>query len=353
MKLKKLFAGVVAVAMMATMAMPSFAATGASSQAQTPANVAVSLKKTYSLVGVGNSPAETFSFTAEYLGGEKGATDPGKVPVIGDAAYLAGGAATQNNTKDITVDFSSVNYRTVGIYNYKITETNKHTAGVTYAPAIGMKVTVGNASDNDNDTTVEVKSVSFWTLKEDGKTFDEKINGDDAFENTYTANTLTMTKTVKGDMGDKENDYFTYTLKLTGAAGVTYPDSYEVKGGTKTDNPKSVTVKAGEETTYTFKLKHGDSIYIENLPKDITWSVEETPAEGYTAYTEYGVLNKTQGTSYNGTTNGQEITAAFTNVKDGEIDTGVILDNAPYILMLAVVAGAAMTLVIKKRREEE
>lgn len=351
MKLKKLFAGVVAAAMIATMAMPSFAATGASSQAQTPANGAVSLKKTYSLVGVGNSPAETFSFTAEYLGGEKGATDPGKVPVIGNATYLAGGAATQNNTKDIAVDFSSVNYRTVGIYKYKITEANNHTAGVTYAPAIGMKVTVGNASDEN--TSVEVKSVSFWTLDEDGKTFKEKINGDDAFENTYTANTLTMTKTVKGDMGDKENDYFTYTLTLKGAAGVNYPESYEVKGGTKTDNPKSVSVKAGEMTTYTFKLKHGDSIYIENLPKDITWSVEETPAEGYTAYTEYGMLNKTQGTSYNGTTNGQEITAAFTNVKEGEIDTGVILDNAPYILMLAVVAGGAMTLVIKKRREEE
>ena len=271
--------------------------------------------------------------------------------MIGNATYLAGGAATQNNTKDIAVDFSSVNYRTVGIYKYKITEANNHTAGVTYAPAIGMKVTVGNASDEN--TSVEVKSVSFRTLDEDGKTFKEKINGDDAFENTYTANTLTMTKTVKGDMGDKENDYFTYTLKLTGAAGVTYPDSYEVKGGTKTDNPKSVSVKAGKMTTYTFKLKHGDSIYIENLPKDITWSVEETPTEGYTAYTEYGMLNKTQGTSYNGTTNGQEITAAFTNVKEGEIDTGVILDNAPYILMLAVVAGGAMTLVIKKRREEE
>ena len=38
---------------------------------------------------------------------------------------------------------------------------------------------------------------------------------------------------------------------------------------------------------------------------------------------------------------------------DKDVDTGVILDNAPYILMLAVVAGAAMTLVIKKRREEE
>lgn len=41
------------------------------------------------------------------------------------------------------------------------------------------------------------------------------------------------------------------------------------------------------------------------------------------------------------------------NKGDNHIDTGVILDNAPYILMLAVVAGGAMTLVIKKRREEE
>ena len=41
------------------------------------------------------------------------------------------------------------------------------------------------------------------------------------------------------------------------------------------------------------------------------------------------------------------------NKGDSNIDTGVILDNAPYMLMLAVVAGGAMTLVIKKRREEE
>lgn len=41
------------------------------------------------------------------------------------------------------------------------------------------------------------------------------------------------------------------------------------------------------------------------------------------------------------------------NKHEGVPDTGVILDNAPYMLMLAVVAGGAMTLVIKKRREEE
>ena len=46
-------------------------------------------------------------------------------------------------------------------------------------------------------------------------------------------------------------------------------------------------------------------------------------------------------------------TVEITNNNGAMIDTGVILDNAPYILMLAVVAGGAMTLVIKKRREEE
>ena len=45
--------------------------------------------------------------------------------------------------------------------------------------------------------------------------------------------------------------------------------------------------------------------------------------------------------------------ATFENKREGTVDTGVILDNAPYILMLTVVAAGAMTLVIKKRREEE
>lgn len=48
-----------------------------------------------------------------------------------------------------------------------------------------------------------------------------------------------------------------------------------------------------------------------------------------------------------------EFATTITNSSTENVDTGVILDNAPYILMLAVVAGGAMMLVIKKRREEE
>ena len=83
---------------------------------------------------------------------------------------------------------------------------------------------------------------------------------------------------------------------------------------------------------------------------------DDSPANGYT--TTYKVNEGSVVTSR--TTSGTDKIASadenvsYTNKKgDGNIDTGVILDNAPYILMLAVVAGGAMMLGIKKRREEE
>ena len=81
--------------------------------------------------------------------------------------------------------------------------------------------------------------------------------------------------------------------------------------------------------------------------------------EGYTATAKKGSdtanLATTDTTAaYNDSVDAASTTIAFTNTLGNTvIDTGVILDNAPYMLMLAVVAGGAMTLVIKKRREEE
>ena len=43
----------------------------------------------------------------------------------------------------------------------------------------------------------------------------------------------------------------------------------------------------------------------------------------------------------------------FINKSTVNVDTGVILDNAPYIALLTFVAAGAVFMVIKKRREEE
>ena len=103
-----------------------------------------------------------------------------------------------------------------------------------------------------------------------------------------------------------------------------------------------------------------------NLPYDIEYTVDEM--NGTTTVLNQGdKINDTYQVSYDnnkagtiGTgegkiapTNGVISTEVTNTWGDDNIDTGVILDNAPYMLMLTVVAAGAMTLVIKKRREEE
>lgn len=111
-----------------------------------------------------------------------------------------------------------------------------------------------------------------------------------------------------------------------------------VTGGSNTENPTSI--KIGEETT--FLLKHGETIHIENLPYGVKYTVTETPAEGYT----------TTMTGADGTISAADQTAEFTNDKVGSVDTGVVLNNMPYILVLAVLAAGVAVYIIRKRRED-
>lgn len=353
MKLKKLFAGVVAVAMMATMSFPAFAATNG--KVHTLTNDKLEVDKVYKLVGVGNSPLETFGFKISALtglnknGAEKATNVP--VPTVGSADFSGTHATGAGATKKVSVDFGNCNYTNVGTYYYKITENATTNAGVTISTPTQMRVTVVNDEENGG---VMIASVTFWK-QADSDTADgewkDKIDGTIAFENTYTANSLTLKKTVRGNMGDKNNDKFTFKVTLTGEDGKTYAENYAVAGGSVNET-KVVRV---DGNPYNITIKHGEEITIANLPAGIRYKVEEVASDGYTAYTSYSILEseRVTGTAVEGTTSAAAAEAAFTNVKDGTPDTGVILDNAPYMLMLAVVAGGAMTLVIKKRREEE
>lgn len=42
----------------------------------------------------------------------------------------------------------------------------------------------------------------------------------------------------------------------------------------------------------------------------------------------------------------------ITNEKEGEVDTGVVLNNMPYILVLAMLAAGVAVFIIRKRRED-
>ena len=350
MKLKKLFAGVVAAAMIATMSFPAFAAR------PTPnvgANGLVTITKNYKVVGSEEkkAPAETFNFTvtpgATVNGAEKtvekseATTIPAMAANSGEKT-VAFTALTEDRTGTFTVDVANLNITKPGIYYYTVTETPSNTAGVDYAadPMI-MVITAGYADDGEDST------LSYWVGLHDSKEFNNKNK---SFENTYTAGSLKVTKKVTGSLGNKDKK-FNIDVTFTAPAGKTVKSTITyVNNGEKSIAPAAWTLNTTTnqyEATVTVELAHKGSVQFNNIPKDVTYIVEEQDYSGaeYTATYE-GDEGGTIANDVKSTT--------ITNHKgDDNIDTGVILDNAPYILMLAVVAGGAMTLVIKKRREEE
>lgn len=350
MKLKKLFAGVVAAAMIATMSFPAFAAR------PTPnvgANGLVTITKNYKVVGSEEkkAPAETFNFTvtpgATVNGAEKtvekseATTIPAMAANSGEKT-VAFTALTEDGTGTFTVDVANLNITKPGIYYYTVTETPSNTAGVDYAadPMI-MVITAGYADDGEDST------LSYWVGLHDSKEFNNKNK---PFENTYTAGSLKVTKKVTGSLGNKDKK-FNIDVTFTAPAGKTVKSTITyVNNGEKSIAPAAWTLNTTTnqyEATVTVELAHKGFVQFNNIPKDVTYIVEEQDysREEYTATYE---------DSKSGTIANDVKSTTITNQRgDDTIDTGVILDNAPYILMLAVVAGGAMTLVIKKRREEE
>ena len=360
MKLKKLFAGVVAAAMMLTMAVPAFAAESNLKDGK------IELTKTFTAVNRGTTSQEedfTFTITA-------GATVNGKRVEVANNKDLTGvpNFGTDNrlekNVDDLTAGVTGKESGTFtidpkeelkitrpGIYYYTVTETNKGVQGVTYAEPLTMKVTAGYA-------TADATELTYWVAltrdtAETNFLFNQgkKVGQDKAFENTYSAGALVITKAIRGSNGDRAHE-FNFTITLSGPKGTKV--SYMVNNDPTTDT-------IGEDGTLTIsniKMADNGQFVISNIPYGVTYTISEA-TEGYTATAKKGSdtanLTTTDTTAaYTDNVDAASTTIAFTNTLGNTvIDTGVILDNAPYILMLAVVAAGAMTLVIKKRREEE
>lgn len=352
MKLKKLFAGVVAAAMMATMAMPSFAAKHTYNEGALEDHDSITVTKVYSLVGTGSSPDETF--TLEQVGDgvvkKGGATTAPALGTITGAHFEVGDATANGASKDITITLPN-NFTTPGIYEYTLKEVVGTNAGVAYrAESKPIKLVVTVVSDDAG------KLYRYAGIHTETSDSDEKS---DEFGNTYSANSLTLTKKVQGNGADR-NKHFEFVIKLTGENGKTYAEKYDITGNAGFDATKSASSIAvgGEAHVW---LKNDGTATIANLPKDVQWEITEVGAATATEGNNAGkVVNGeyvvTVPTNANGTVSVAENAdndVVFTNKSTVNVDTGVILDNAPYILMLAVVAGGAMTLVIKKRREEE
>ena len=377
MKLKKLFAGIVAVAMMATMGVTSVFATEKAPVVPTaPTDKQVSIKKVITGTGYGS---ETVKLEVENYG---------KAVAVYHTALTTDGAPTISipeaekdgitikeptapaTTAEDTLHIQLKDYSRVGTYVYKFKEVAGKTAGMTYDT--NSKWLVVNVYNDVDNTSKEIKANSnllvnavvvsqdpTHALESETRTELAKI---DQIDNKYEAGTYTVKKQVKGNMSDRAKE-FNFRVTFEKAKGATIPGIKVGETALNLEWKVSTTNPDVEVATYDdFQLSHNGEKTFSNIPYGVKVSVVEltdgkaelTTTDGKLMNGEYEVTykdNKNVATEIN--KDNVNVTVTIINDSQVNVNTGVILDNAPYIALLTIVAAGAVVMIMKKRRNYE
>lgn len=403
MKLKKFFAGVLAAAMMLTVgATAAFATEGNNTpndvrnsfpdMTTINLNSELELTKNYKVEN-GKAPFEKFEFDVTYVGAVKKDTyvigepasnwsitkeadftkDTAGVPT-GATGLPASRTAYKENFK---IKLNELNIPTggTGIYVYKINEKDNGTPAVSYNTDGGrlyLIVTVTHVTDGNGSIQDGLYNYAVALRRGDDNIAaanaakGTKVLATEAFHNTYGAgnsvNSVELKKTVHGNFGDLGKD-FTFNVTFNKAVDKNYGNiAFEAENGHKVYKANDPTQTRVNELEYGMEyvvtLKHGETIEFGNLPADVTYTMVENgkqDVEGtqkvdgiYTVTGEKTEDNKGTVTA-SATTAKEEIV----NTNQESPDMGVVLDNAPYIAMLAIVAIGGVALMLNKRRRDE
>lgn len=379
MKLKKLFAGIVAVAMMATMGVTSVFAEDAP---VTPSAVTnggqVPITKVITGTGYGS---ETVSLAVEndgaiYTSAHTSATAREKadfkisIPTDDKKdATIQQPADAGTTTASGTLYIQLPRYNRVGTYVYKFHEVKGATAGMTYDDStkyllVNVYNNVNNDGEFDANSDLLVNAV---VLNSDPKSALENtttkgdlssLAGDkiDQINNKYEHGTYTVKKLVKGNMSDRQKEFnFQVTFENTTTDKTTIPTMKVDGKAFGTEGIENLTW-TNNKATYKFTLKHNQTAEFTNVPYGMKVSVVELDdnKEALTSTTngEYTVSYENNTETEIGKEH-QTVNAVITNTSTVNVNTGVILDNAPYIALLTIVAAGAVVMIIKKRRNYE
>ena len=343
---KGLAAAAISAAMMLGAAAPALA------QPVDDATDKVNLGVTYTVKGDGVAPEEDVTYEQT----NKTSSDNATYKPNGgtDIPNLGIEAATVNGTKNGSIVLTIPDYSAVGKYTYTLERTKISAAGVTdnVPEKITVLVTVENKEGggfnryvnifNGTDTTDAGKKIKNVALE-------------------YASGKLTVKKQVSGNLGDTTgNTKFDFKIELYG------PEDKDTLSGTYHYTVKSDPNKL-EAITFTngsaelpCKLGNDDYITFTDLPAGVTYKVSELNGKNEVSKgqdAEYGytlddiaIADNDTKTTIDANKTDSEI---YTNKKeDTGIDTGVLLNNAPYV---AIIGGAAVVAiyVVNKRRHSD
>lgn len=336
MKTKRLAALFMAVVMMAAMAVPAFAdgetagSSGSTLSSMTFTKVVDADANTF-------QPSETIAFTVTGAAASQGETYNDE-PVYSGTGSITASSVTTNpaargsQTYESSLDFSSLSFSKPGIYKYTVSETAGSNADMTYDnTARTLYVYVEWTDENMTDTRVYGAAMTKAGITDKSANFDNEYKKSNKTGEEFKD--LTIKKTVSGAQADKDK-LFKFNVTIISGSGRT---TYVVH------KPGGADQFLTSGTPYEFELKHNETITIENLSTNDTYTVVETTdsKKGYTANGEVTTATNMPA---------EDKIVTVNNEKKEVTPTGIFMSYAPYIAMIA--AAAALALVFRRRREE-
>ena len=347
MKLNKTM-GRVATTLVATAMLASVAVVPAFAEDTDPIT-SVAFTKNVTTDGNTYAPATTFEFEIKTAGATTATIDGDRVAVLEGVEGVLSvsdivstpntGAATSNNyvlNGTITVNESAFNNAEPGIYHYTLSETEGNYTGIDYDDTIYDVYVYYMNNDSLTDKYVKAVIVTLNGEKQSNIVFTNDYGKDND-----TTHDVTVNKIVTGSFANM-SDTFSFDVSVSGTAGEAYKVVY-TNGG---DVQDATFVTSGDTITVD-GIGDDDTITIYGLASDDTYTVKEKDAKGYEVTDTVGANDGE--VSGKVTTDGA--TATITNTKDGSAPTGIVMDIAPYAL-LVVVAAAGCFVFMRKRRED-
>lgn len=394
MKLKKFFAGVLAAAMMLTVgATAAFATTSVdatypgtageyNANMFVPVNGKAEIDLTKVLTVVNGTAPDSMKFNFNvYEGTETTGTALDTKSVEFNAGNYTSKGGEKNNgvyTGTFKLDVAKLTEgESVGKYTFTIVESMDKAYQSVTAERGTVKMVISKVNAKEVDSTATADFGYFVALYDSEG---NKILATDAFKNKYgdgNIQNLKLSKTVHGALGNLSKD-FTFKIKFTKANDLkNNTDTGLYKGPQVTDLSDTATIKDGTtnidknaylelDKEYTVTLQHGDSLDLSNLPAGIKYEIYENGSQvdngavvvtvdevKYTVTVTNMAFDTTENTKIKDAISDEDVTVAFQNTNPDSPDMGVVLDNAPYIAMLAIVAIGGVALMLNKRRRDE
>ena len=337
--MKKLFALLLTLALVLSFGITAMAAEPVMTSKATTYEALI---KTYNVVGGNDAtlyPTETLTFTST-----PAVDNPDPTNLTVNDLEVTG-----NTKQKLVINVPA--YSKVGVYHYTITENAGNTQGVTYTNgSVELSVLVEyDYNDTDGDGYGLKATIGVTNSAGEG----EEAVKHNTFTNTYSLGSLTVSKEVAGNLASQSQEFaidVTFTSDQPVLSTITCGDGQTITSANWTQAESVYTAKV------TVKLIHGQDVTFNNIPAGVTYTVVEqakheapdpngsNPETGYTV-------------TYEGETGtiAENVTAAakVINTKGTTVNTGVVLDSLPYVLLIAVAVVAVVLFTVRKRRNRE